>query len=193
MNTSNQSTLIAQNLAALQRRIPLNPVQFHPREVVTQPELVPILPPGKWLRVQPNQCALVTHPSGRIVTYPTGEHYLRWNVSLYTLQFYDLRQQTSHFPEIRSVSSDAWDVEFNNMQVLWRVHVPTQIMNVPDPRAVVEAICCSTVINFIRTTPHDELVSTPGELPLATVGIADQIKSALIANPSLSGLRSWQY
>lgn len=187
MNTSNHSTLFAQELATIQRRIPSNPVQFHPGEIATQPELVPILPPGKWLRVQPNQCALVTHPTGRILTCPTGEHYLRWSASLYTLQFYDLRQQTSYFPEIRSVSSDAWDVEFTSMQVLWRVHVPTQIMNIPDHRAVVEAICRSTVINFIRTTPHDELVSTPGELPLSTAGIADQIKSALMANETLLG------
>lgn len=187
MNTSNHSTLIAQDLAALQRRIPLQPVQFHPGEIATQPELVPILPPGKWLRVQPNQCALVAHATGRILTYPTGEHYLRWSASLYTLQFYDLRQQTTCFPEIRSVSSDAWDVEFTSMEVLWRVRVPAQIMNIPDPRAVVEAICRSTVINFIRTTPHDELVSTPGELPLSTAGIADQIKSALMTDKALSG------
>jgi hypothetical protein len=187
MNTSNYSTLIAQDLAAIGWRIPSKPVQFESGEVTTQPELVPILPPGRWLRVQPNQCALITHPTGRVLTCPTGEHYLRWSASLYTLQFYDLRQQTSYFPEIRSVSSDAWDVEFNNMQVLWKVLVPAQIMHIPNPRAVVEAICRSAVINFIRTTPHDELVSTPGELPLATVGIADQIKSALIANPSLSG------
>ena len=187
MNTSNYSILIAKDLAALGRRIPSKSVQFESGDVATQPQLVPVLPPGKWLRVQPNQCAVVTHPTGRVLTCPTGEHYLHWSTSLYTLQFYDLRQQTSYFPEIRSVSSDAWDVEFIDLQVLWKVLFPSQIMNIPNPRAMVEAICRSAVINFIRTTPHDGLVSTPGQLPLAIVGIADQIKSALIAHPSLAG------
>jgi len=121
------------------------------------------------------------------MTYPVGEHYLRWSLSHYTLQFYDLHQQSSYFSEIRSVSSDAWGVEFNNMQVLWRVRVPTQIMNFSNHRAIVDAICRAAVINFIRTKRHDELVSTPGEAPLSIDEIADQIKSTLMTHSSLAG------
>lgn len=187
LRSSNLLSVVMQDLAALMRTIPLKPIEFAPGEISTQPESISIFPTGRLLRIQPNLCALVTHPSGRVKTYTLGTHYLNSDIRDYTIQYFDMRQQNIKLPEIRSISSDAWDVMFT-MELFWQVRSPLQIVNIPKPKETIESICFSTVIDFIRTNHHDAMVSTPGRIPLATAGIANQIHSALSRNTTLQGI-----
>lgn len=188
MKNSNLLSVVMQDLAVLKRPLPLKPVEFALGEITTQPESISVFPTGRMLRIQPNLCALVTHPSGRVTTYAPGTHYLSPDIRNYTIQYYDMRQQNITLSEIRSVSSDAWDVMLT-MEVFWQVRSPLQILNIQQPRETMESICRSIVIDFIRTNHHDAMVSTPGQSPLSATGIANRIQSALCKNLTLQGFK----
>ncbi len=187
MNTNSKQNWISSTLAAMERQKPLKPVEFLPGEVITSPEIITLSPIGKFIRVPPMTSALISHPSGRVNAYMSGEHILSLPAGKYSIQYVDLRQQTMTFSDIKAVSSDAWDIGIS-LKVLWRVVTPTCVLQSRELLSIFETICRSMVINFIRANPHDQLVSIPGETPLAIVNISNQIRSILRSVRTFEGL-----
>ena len=179
MTTQRNSPLIVDIAASWKRSKILAVPQFPPGEVASPPDSVKV---GyifrELLRVPPMICALVFHPSRQIDVYHCGEHILYLPGGQYSIQYIDLRQQKTAFHDICAVSSDAWDVVMN-MEVIWEVSDPVRVIKSRNFTKTFRSICNAMVINFIRQNTHDQLVSTPGEKPLTTDYIGDQIKNIL--------------
>ncbi len=178
MNTKSNQTWMYNALAAWERQKPIKPVEYPSGDVVTPSQPMNLSALGKVIRVPPMTCALVSLPSGRVETYLSGEHFLGMPPGKYSIQYVDLRQQTMGFPNVKAVSSDAWDIVFN-LNVLWQVVKPMRVIQSRNLLPDFETICRSMVVNFIRKNPHDQLVSIPGETPLAIVNISAQLRTIL--------------
>jgi hypothetical protein len=98
----------------------------------------------------------------------TGSHWLMGRRSAEALvQWVDATQHRHALPAVSGVSLDGWKITLE-VQVIFQVNDPLQIVQVAEPLATLEAVCRAAILAQIETMPHEALlgsVKTPGAVP----------------------------
>jgi hypothetical protein len=142
---------------------------------------------GRYLNLPAAVAAVISFPDGRQSVHKEGG-VLRLPPGNYGVHYVNMRRQIVHLPNVQAKSKDGWGVVLA-VDITWQIKQPSQIVNTQQPLQTLENLCRAAVVNFIQSTSHNELVSTPGVTPLKEEEIARGILDRLSANPGLSGFQ----
>lgn len=140
---------------------------------------------GEYLNLPPNVAAVISFPSGQQRPYRTGG-LLNLPVGRYGLKFVDMSRRYINLSRVQATTSDAWNVTLQ-IEVTWQVNDPLLIANTKKPIYALNDLCRAAIIDFINSTPHDSLVSSPEIEPIKEKKVAEDILDRLEKNPALAG------
>lgn len=140
---------------------------------------------GAYLNLPTAVAAVITAPEGWQMVYKSGG-VINSPPGKYGVHFVDMRQRRTQLPGIQAISSDAWKISMT-IELNWQVADPQKIVNTHQPFHTLVNQVKAAVVNFIRSQPHDGLVSAPKVPAIAEMIITQDILRQVRANPALSG------
>ena len=188
MNDISYHPFVEQVVRAMGLRKPVQFVRFIKNQVATPPVSLNIPIIGYFLRIAPEQCAVIIAPDGQPKVLEAGDHLLRWPAGAYLVYYVNQKMQFHELPAIHALTSDGWEMELR-IAITWKVRSPDKVITLANPFGLLSAATHSIAIDFIQSKTHNELLPTKGsQTAMSGSQISGFLSQQLQANPALGCL-----